>query len=252
MRISKSQKVVFAIALVLLLGTMACVRTLPADPGDEKGPATDSAAETKDAAVQMTLASLLGTATVEIGEKLETAIPAASEQSPDDTEEPVNTAGPTVIVTTNATSTNTNTPTPTVITTETPIAFTPCYEHRFVYDETYPDGTRVDPGEDIEKTWRLQNVGTCDWDTGKYQMVFVSGAQMGGSSLEVIQFTVLADGYANFSVDLTAPDVPGTYVGYWILETTNNETIGWGPDADQPFYIEIQVRGDTPTPTSTP
>jgi len=253
MRNYKSQKAFFAIALVIMLGTMACVRTLSTDATiDEKGLATDSAAETKDAAVQMTLASLLGTATNELQEEQATNTseptepnPTATQESEEDQATPEATED-TPEVTVEATIDASPVPSATV--EATAALDTVCYVHRYVYDESYPDGTRVDPGETIEKIWRLQNVGSCDWVNGKYQMVFVSGDQMGGASPVLIEFTVLADAYANFSVELTVPTVPGTYRGNWILESTDGEPIGWGPDGDQAFWLEIQVRGDTPTP----
>ena len=256
MRISKSQKSFFAIALVIMLGTMACVRTLSTDATvDEKGLATDSAAETKDAAVQMTLAALLGTATNQIVEEQASNTPEATVASPTDTQEPEDEATSdatadaseaTVEATADASSEPSATASATAAIGTTDTA---CYVHRYVYDESYPDGTRVDPGEEIVKTWRLQNVGSCDWVNGKYQLVFVSGDQMDGTSPILIEFTVVVDAFANFSVELTAPTVPGTYRGNWILESTDGDAIGWGPDGDQAFWLEIQVRGDTPTPT---
>lgn len=47
----------------------------------------------------------------------------------------------------------------------------------FVEDVTVPDGTEVEQGASVVKTWLLRNDGTCAWDSS-YQMV-----QIGGSSL---------------------------------------------------------------------
>jgi hypothetical protein len=247
MKNSKSKKALLTIAIFLLLGTMACVRTLtPPEAGaDEKSIATDAAAETKDAAVQLTLGALLGTATNEVSVAAPSATSEPTVVSPTDTPNADSTLEATSAETSEATAAETASAT----STEAAIsASSTCYVHRYVYDETYPDGTRVDPAESFEKIWRLQNVGTCDWVNGKYQMAFVSGDQMGGASTTVITFTVPADGYANFSVDLTAPTTPGTYRGNWILQTTDGDDIGWGPDADQTFWVEITVRGSTATP----
>lgn len=252
----KNRKATFAllaISLTLLLGTVACVRTLEADGGtDEKGLATDAAAETKDAAVQMTLEALLGTATNEVQEPDPTATPEPTEVPPTATPEP--TAEPTSEETVEATAEVTGTPEATTeaTATEETVSDGVCYQSRFVYDETYPDGSRVDPGEEIEKTWRLQNIGDCDWVNGKYQLVFVDGEQMGASNPTLIEFTVLAGDYANFSIDFTAPDAPGDYFSYWRLESTDGDPIGWGDDSAGTVYIQIQVRGATPTPTTAP
>jgi hypothetical protein len=106
----------------------------------------------------------------------------------------------------------------------------------------------VNPGEKFQKTWRLQNVGTCDWVSGQYQLVFVSGERMGGQTPFTLNYTVPVDGYANFSINLTAPATPGTYRGYWILKTAAGDNIGWGPNSDETFWVEIIVRGATPVP----
>ena len=79
-------------------------------------------------------------------------------------------------------------------------------------------------------------------------MVFVSGERMSGTTPLVINFAVAPGGYGNFAINLIAPATPGTYRGYWVLETTNGEVIGWGPEADQTFWVEIIVRGASPTP----
>ncbi len=243
----KMMRVLLAMVLVLLMGTVACVRTLPeGQVNDEKGLATDAAAETKDAAVQMTLEALLGTATNQVEEDAPTATPEPTEVVPTDTPEP--TAEATTDEAGDATATSAATAEATATAASTVALGDVCYQSRFVYDETYSDGTRVDPGEEIVKTWRLQNTGSCDWVNGKYRLAFVSGSQMGGKNPTLIEFTVLSGAYANFSIDLTVPETPGTYTGYWMLESTDGDPIGWGDDSKGTVYIEIQVRGDTPTP----
>src|SRR5512133_2298041 len=69
---------------------------------------------------------------------------------------------------------------PTASPTLDPLAATPtpsCHDSAlFVEDVTYPDHTRLDPGEKFTKTWKIQNTGTCTW-TG-YTAAFVSGDPM--------------------------------------------------------------------------
>lgn len=243
------KRILFGLAIVILLTAAACVRTLPGgETGGGEGLSTDEVVETKDAQVQMTLQALLGTATAQslvqsavTEEPSNTPIPSAT---PEAAQLTALSASQTAAEFT-ATATITPTAGPTGSLTPTPA---PCYVHRFVYDESYPDGTRVDPGESFQKVWRLQNVGACEWSTGEYQLVFVSGSRMGGTTPLKINYSVAPNGYANFAINLTAPAVPGTYRGYWVLETTNGEVIGWGPDADQAFWVEIIVRGASPTP----
>lgn len=248
---NRRERLLFAATLIMLL-TMACVRTASTPEGIGGGESVaveDDLAATKDAQVQMTLSALLGSATAEASLATATSTPAPATSTPaplPTTDSAQLTALAEALTAEAATATDiTDTATPTSVTGEAAVH---CYEHRYAYDESYPDGTRVDPGESIEKIWRLQNVGSCDWIAGNYELAFVSGAQMSGQSAATITFTVESAGYANFSVNLFAPDTPGTYRGYWILRTTGGELIGWGPDADQAFWIEITVRGATPTP----
>ena len=69
---------------------------------------------------------------------------------------------------------------PTLAAGFTPISGSPvapvstCHSSAFVADVTVPDDTVFNPGDDFDKTWRIQNTGTCSWDDG-YNLVFVSG-----------------------------------------------------------------------------
>ena len=56
----------------------------------------------------------------------------------------------------------------------------PCND-AFYVSETIPDGTEFTVGESFTKTWRLENTGTCTWNTN-YKLVFNEGDKMGGPS----------------------------------------------------------------------
>lgn len=245
------RKALLGVALALTLATLACVRSATADSQDT-GAATERSAETADAEIQQTLEALLGSATVQNAAATSTAMSAASSPAATATIEQVQLTALSETLTAAAAS-----PTSELALAVTPSATStaeatdaPCYAARYVYDETYSDGTRVNPGESIQKVWRLQNVGTCDWQAGQYQLVFVSGDRMSGSSPLVIYFAVPAGGYANFAINLTVPATPGTYHGNWVLQlTSSGDVIGLeGAGADQSFWIEIVVRGASPTP----
>lgn len=249
---SSTRIALIGLAAILMLVALACVRS--AAGGEDASQATEKVAQTADAEIQMTLDALLGSATVESAAATvaptSTATPApvtatATVEQAQLTElaasltaaasTPVGEAA----VTDDATATATKTPNPTA---------SSCYGARYVYDESYPDGTRVDPGQAMAKTWRLQNVGTCDWQAGQYELYFVGGDRMAGTSPTTINITVPAGGYANFTITLKAPTVPGTYHGDWILRLSSGDVIGVGPDFDLPIWVEIIVRGATPAP----
>ena len=110
----------------------------------------------------------------------------------------------------------------------------------FVEDVTIPDGTEVEAGSTFRKSWRLRNVGTCTW-TSDYRVVFSEGHSLGGpDSAEFVSETIVPGETVDLTVDLTAPDDPGNYVGYWMLENAEGEAFGIGsPGAS--FWVEINV-----------
>jgi hypothetical protein len=234
---------------------MACVRSAPLGEGEDPLAATEKAASTADAEVQATLDALLGSATVES---------AAATVAPTNTATPQPATATATLEQAQLTALSASltaaaaTPEPTLAVAEdedaptgtpTPQATSnACYGARYVYDESYQDGTRVDPGQSIVKTWRLQNVGTCDWRGGTYELIFSAGDRMGGTTPLTINITVPAGGYANFSVNLRAPIDPGTYHGDWLLRFDGDEVVGVGPDFNLPFWVEVIVRGATQTP----
>lgn len=83
---------------------------------------------------------------------------------------------------------------------------------QFVQDITIPDGTVVQAGEPFIKTWRLQNTGTCTWNTD-YQFVKVSGDAIIGVPGDAIALPItLPDTLADISMTLQVlPDTePGS------------------------------------------
>lgn len=155
-----------------------------------------------------------------------------------------------------ATATATETPTPTVTASATPTTpvFAPstggqaaggCDNAAFVSDVTIPDGTVIAPGAAFTKTWRIQNAGTCTWNTS-YAVVFVSGTQMGGASPQLLTADVAPGSSVDISVAMTAPATAGSYTGYWQLKNAAGQVF------QQSFYVQIQVSGNTAaTPTAT-
>jgi len=148
----------------------------------------------------------------------------------------------------------TSTPVPATVTpvpaTNTPVATAVSYCDwvAFIKDVTIPDGTSLSPGEVFTKTWRLQNRGTCTW-TPDYDIVFYSGAQMSGTTMQVPGY--VAPGQSvDVAVTFTAPSAPGHYVGYWILRNASGKLFGTGGWADEPFYVDIYVK-DLPHGTVT-
>ena len=115
------------------------------------------------------------------------------------------------------------------------------YDHlTFIEDVTYPDGADVSPGMLFTKTWRVQNTGTHAWTSG-YSLVFEGGEAMGATaSLQFTKNVVEPGEIIDISVDLIAPEVIGTYQGYWMLRNLEGKLFGAG-DLSQPFWVKIDV-----------
>jgi hypothetical protein len=133
--------------------------------------------------------------------------------------------------------------------TNTPI---PCNWAAFVDDVTYADGTEVVAGTTFTKTWRLRNIGTCSWTSG-YSLIYNSGDRMSApDSTSVTGGTVAPGATVDVSVNLTAPDSPGTYQGNFMLRSPDNIVFGIGGSASSYFWVKIEViPADTATPTVT-
>ncbi len=129
-----------------------------------------------------------------------------------------------------------------------------CDKARFIADVTIPDGKVIAAGTSFDKTWRLQNVGSCTWTTN-YKLVFYSGEQMGGPSALTFPKQVAPGQTVDITVTLTAPTSNGTFRGYWMFKNANDALFGIGWQANKPWWVEIKVTDATaavvPASTST-
>ncbi|MBI3737926.1 MAG: hypothetical protein HY258_02645 [Chloroflexi bacterium] len=123
-----------------------------------------------------------------------------------------------------------------------PSGNTGCDSSVYVADVTVPDGTTMTPGQTFVKTWRVQNSGTCAWNTS-YKIAFGFGEQMGGSATPVPS-AVAASQQVEISVNLTAPNTPGNYTGNWKLQNDKGEFFG--------TYLTVVITVAGPTGTASP
>jgi hypothetical protein len=118
---------------------------------------------------------------------------------------------------------------------------------QYVADVTIPDGTVMSPGAGFVKTWRVRNSGTCDWEAG-FQLVFVSGAQMGGPGSVTLP-AVAAGAETDVSVNLVAPSAYGVHKGTWRVRSTDGTVFG----TNLTVVVEVPAPAtDTPTPPTAP
>jgi hypothetical protein len=114
------------------------------------------------------------------------------------------------------------------------------YDAAFVADVTVPDRTQVAPNQQVDKVWRVQNIGTCAWSNA-VALVFVGGFPMHSSS-EVAVPPTAAGATVDISVTLFAPTSPGSYQGTWQLRDPMGRF--FGPQ----LTVVIDVPSGSPPP----
>jgi len=124
------------------------------------------------------------------------------------------------------------------------------------FDLTIPDDTYLNPGEYFSKTWRLVNAGSCNW-TENYSVVWFSGNDLGVKKEQPLGINVAPGESVDVTVDMVAPQTPGSYQSNWKLRDENNELFGIGPQGVSPFWARIVVLAPsdatpTPLPEMTP
>ena len=114
--------------------------------------------------------------------------------------------------------------------------YSTCDNSVYISDITIKDGTVLMPDEPFKKIWRLKNTGNCAWRED-YSLIFVSGYDMDGETTTINQYVAPGD-TAKITVDLIAPEVEGTFTGYWILTNRENQAFG------ETIYVQIVVSED--------
>jgi hypothetical protein len=98
--------------------------------------------------------------------------------------------------------------------TSSPIPFGSCTDGLvFMGDLTYPDRSRVQPGQSLEKRWKVRNSGTCDWGPD-YSFRWIGGTPL-SSREEFALYPAVSGSEAVIAVLLTAPSAAGEYIFNW-------------------------------------
>lgn len=108
--------------------------------------------------------------------------------------------------------------------------------------ETIPDGTAIEPGAYFVKTWNLYNLGRCTW-TPQFSLVFIDGDLMGAPfSIPLTYRDINSYDSVYVDLELTAPESPGRYRGYWKIQSDTGVIFGLAPDGEGAIWVEIVVR----------
>lgn len=128
-------------------------------------------------------------------------------------------------------STQTQIPTQPPASSPTPICMD---DLTFVEDVTIPDFSIVPPGSSLDKQWRVQNSGSCNWDD-RYRLRLVGGNPLGASTEQAL-FPARAGMQAILQILFIAPMEPGEYLSEWQVFDANGIPFG------EMFFIKVIVQ----------
>jgi len=166
-----------------------------------------------------------------VADKLITATPTIT---PPPTLTPTTTLTPTALPPTSP-PLATLTPLPSPSQTQIPTPTQLCTDSAaFVADVTVPSGSLIIAGGAFDKTWRLQNNGTCTWDS-TYRLAFVDGDQMSASSPIPLPRTIYPNDIVDITVPMVAPAAAGEHAGRWQMQDGIQQNFG------SIIYLQIQV-----------
>jgi hypothetical protein len=118
---------------------------------------------------------------------------------------------------------------------KTPTTPTPsCINNlQFIEDLTIPDGTTILPGSVLDKRWRVENTGTCNWDED-YRLKLISGLDLAAPSDQAL-YPARSGTVATIRIIFTAPEETGIFQSAWQAFTPQGNPFG------DSFYINILV-----------
>lgn len=99
-----------------------------------------------------------------------------------------------------------------------------CNNLAIVRDVNYPGGSTVKAGESFTKTWKVQNIGSCEWQYN-YALVIVQDDYF-FSTWSKLGKNVPVGNWAEISVVLEAPKHDGTFNASWRLADSGGNAFG--------------------------
>ena len=118
----------------------------------------------------------------------------------------------------------------------------------FISDVSIPDGFVVAPNTLFTKTWRLENTGSCSWNSN-YEVFYMSGANLTRYSAYKIVGSdqkVEPDQRVDISVRMQAPSTNGLYTSFWGLKGRYGQIVPIQGGANgNSFFVKIRVDDGT-------
>ncbi|KAG7617198.1 Protein NBR1 [Arabidopsis thaliana] len=104
----------------------------------------------------------------------------------------------------------------------------PKLDSRFVLDVNVIDGTVVAPSAPFTKIWKMRNSGQLVWPQGT-QIVWIGGDRFCNSlsvDLQIPKEGAPIYSELDVKVDFVAPELPGRYISYWRMATSDGAKFG--------------------------
>jgi hypothetical protein len=95
----------------------------------------------------------------------------------------------------------------------------------YMGDLTFPDRSKVLPGQPVEKRWKVRNSGTCDWGPD-YRFRWMSGSMMPAAQADWALYPAIAGSEAVLQLKVTAPATAGEYLSWWQAVSPSGEPFG--------------------------
>ena len=106
-------------------------------------------------------------------------------------------------------------------------------ELTFLEDLTIPDGSIILPGLPVDKRWKVENSGNCNWDEG-YRLRLIRGPNL-DAAIEQALYPARSGTQVEIRISFTSPSEPGRYRSAWQAHNPSGEPFG------QIIYLEIIV-----------
>jgi len=111
----------------------------------------------------------------------------------------------------------------------------------YLEDITIPDGSPAGSGEVLDKQWKVENAGTCNWDSS-YRIKLIAGPSLEAPGEQAL-YPARSGSQATIRIIFTAPDEAGRYRSAWQAYDPQDAPFG------DPIFIEFVVEGATSSPT---
>jgi len=122
-----------------------------------------------------------------------------------------------------------------------------CKPEAQVADMTVPDGSQFKPGDAFVKTWRFTSSGNCAWEKDS-ALVFQSGEKLGAPDSVPVDVADIGKS-VDVSLNMQAPQAPGTYSGHWALQRPAGQII---TTTDVNIVVPAPTATRGPAPTARP